>query len=74
MNNRLFLSLVLGLSLLSLSAEAAGLFLAPRGVRPLGRAGAFVAGAVGGLWESDRLFFALGSDAGLGLRRCSIGT
>src|SRR5262249_35607125 len=30
---------------LSAEAYAAGLFLAPRGVRPLGRAGAFVAGA-----------------------------
>ena len=39
------LSLVLGFSLLAVTAEAAGLFLAPRGVRPLGRAGAFVAGA-----------------------------
>ncbi|MBT6177555.1 MAG: hypothetical protein HOI23_09920 [Deltaproteobacteria bacterium] len=45
MNNRLMLSLVVGISLLAFSAEAAGLFLAPRGVRPLGRAGAFVAGA-----------------------------
>ena len=45
MLNRYTLMLALTASLISLSAEAAGLFLAPRGVRPLGRAGAFVAGA-----------------------------
>lgn len=45
MNNRWFCSLVLGLICFCATAQAAGLFLAPRGVRPLARAGAFVAGA-----------------------------
>jgi long-chain fatty acid transport protein len=40
------------LLLLALPAQAAGLYFADRGVRPLGRAGAFVAGAddLGALW------------------------
>ncbi len=39
-------ALAIALTLLvSAEAHAAGLFIAPRGVRPLGRAGAFVAGA-----------------------------
>ena len=49
---RLCLAACLGLFVLSSEANAGGLYFSDRGVRPMGRAGAFVAGAddLGALW------------------------
>ncbi|MGE3672490.1 MAG: hypothetical protein AB7K71_22655, partial [Polyangiaceae bacterium] len=54
MNARQLLALGLGVSVLcgTARAEAAGLYFSDRGVRPMGRAGAFIAGAddAGAIW------------------------